>query len=377
LGRTVQSAAIRTTPGKRLVPAAPPRHPLLRYAAAPVTVGLAVALKFLLVPLVEQDTPFLLFSSAVLLTAWYGGLGPGLVATALAGLASNFFFIVPFYRLELAHPADRFRLAVFVVEGAFISALAAALHAAKRAADDNARLARALRRRVLDVAEHEMRRIGRDLHDGLGQLLTGTAFMSRALAKALSSGHDEARAADAQRIEQNVNRAVRWTRDLAAALAPVSVESGALPPALREMAARASEMFEVCCEFQADEPAGSAPLGVKDPHLSASQATHLYRIAQEAVSNAVRHGDAHNIRLRLATTGTLLRLSIEDDGSGFDAGDGTHPEGMGMHTMADRARMVGGTLAFGRAGLGGAAVVCTCPAALVQGSESEGGGSDR
>jgi signal transduction histidine kinase len=336
-------------------------------------VGVALGLKFLLVPLVERDTPFLLFSAAVLVAAWYGGLGPGLVAMALAALASNFFFIVPFYRFELAHPADRFRLAVFVAEGTFISALAAALHSAKRSADDNARQAQLLRRRVLDVAEHEMRRIGRDLHDGLGQLLTGTAFMSRALAGSLAGEGDEGSAADARRIEQHVNRAVRWTRDLAAELAPVSIESGALGSALAEMAARASEMFAIQCELDASH---DPPPGPQLP-LSPAQATHLYRIAQEAVSNAVRHGKAHHIRLRLNTTGRETRLSVEDDGAGFDAAfdaaDAKGTDGMGVHTMSDRAKMAGGTLSFGRAGLGGAAVVCTCPAAPARPGPQDGG----
>lgn len=358
-----------TIPGSRVFPAAPPRHPLLRYAAAPVTVGLAVGLKFLLVPLLEQDTPFLLFSGAVLLTAWYGGLGPGLVATTLAALASNYFFIVPFYRFELAHPADRFRLVAFVLEGAFISALAAALHAAKRAAEDNARQAQLLRRRVLDIAEHERQGIGRDLHDGLGQLLTGTAFMSRALAGTLAGVGDHAAAANARRIEQNVNQAVRWTHDLAMELAPVSIGPGALRPALREMACRASEMFGVRCDFD-------GPLSVSheaDQAMSPSQAAHLYRIAQEAVSNAVRHGEARNIRLRLETVGRMLRMSIEDDGPGFGDEGAPHAAGLGMHTMSDRARMVGGTLSLERAGLGGVAVVCTCPVAA---AGSDGGPND-
>src|SRR6476646_9265688 len=105
----------------KLVPPAPSRPLLLRYGAAIVTVVAALGLKFALVPLVEQETPFLLFFGAVLVATWYGGMGPGLLATALAALASNYFFMVPFYRFELATPAEKFRLAVFVAEGAFIS----------------------------------------------------------------------------------------------------------------------------------------------------------------------------------------------------------------------------------------------------------------
>jgi len=183
--------------------------------------------------------------------------------------------------------------------------------------------------------------------------------MSRALAGTLAGEGDHKRAADACRIEQNVNHAVRWTHDLAMELAPVSIGPGALRPALRDMAARASEMFGVRCDVDGlVQDSADVDLAMPPSH-----AAHLYRIAQEAVTNAVRHGDARNIRLSLEMTGTMLRMSIEDDGPGFGDGGDAHPDGMGMHTMSDRARMVGGTLSLGRAGLGGVAVVCTCPVA--------------
>ena len=116
--------------------------PVTRYGVAAAAVGLALLIKLLLDPLIEQDSPFLLFFSAVMVAALLGGLGAGLAATALAALASTFFFIFPYYSLGIADSGQALRLALFVCEGVLVSSLVAAMHAARRRAESSARRAR-------------------------------------------------------------------------------------------------------------------------------------------------------------------------------------------------------------------------------------------
>src|SRR3954451_25104427 len=160
----------------------PPRHAALdlaiRYGVAVLGVCLAVALKIILIPHMGQDAPSLIFFGTVMGIAWFGGFGPGALATVLAAIASNYFFTDPFYKFHFYDPAERWRSVLFMGEGLFISILCDKLMRARRRAEASEQAARRLERRILEVTEAEQGRIGRDLHDGLGQHLTGVAFLS-------------------------------------------------------------------------------------------------------------------------------------------------------------------------------------------------------
>ena len=182
---------------------------------------------------------------------------------------------------------------------------------------------------VLEISEREQQRIGQDLHDGLGQLLTGAAFMTKAMAGRLEK-LDANLAHEMQSITQIMNDCIRQSRELARGLQPVS-EAAELPSALAQMATQVEHLFQgVACRVQSAVLPPEVPVGV---------ATHLYRIAQEAVGNAVRHGQARHIELSLRTLGPAVRLMIRDDGKGIAARGG---DGMGLKTMSYRARAIGG-----------------------------------
>ena len=213
---------------------------------------------------------------------------------------------------------------------------------------------RRLEKEILNVSEQERRRIGQDLHDGLGQMLTGIGLLSQDVTRQLEEeGHE--RADDMAEITEHIKEADQYARDLSHGLIPVDVESSdpsALPEALRRLSTNAERLFDVTCDFQEVEAAQ-----VHDN----TTATHLYRIAQEAVNNAVRHGEADRIRLLLAAGDDQLRLQVRDDGAGFDAGDTAEADGMGVHIMNYRARIIGGTLDI-HSDLGeGTVVTCTVP----------------
>ncbi len=208
---------------------------------------------------------------------------------------------------------------------------------------------------ALEAAEQEARRIGRDLHDGLGQHLTGMAFLAKGLESSLNDrGLPEA--AEAHEIVTLVKEAVGHSRALAHGLAPVGVHGTDLAPALENLAGRTRQVFNIDCEFSGDDVAR-----VPDD----ATATAFYRIAQEATNNALKHGKASRISIALRTDDDDgLQLSIEDDGQGLPLARPT--EGLGLRLMKLRAETVGAKLAITSDGEAtGTRVECTLPVGAV------------
>jgi PAS domain S-box-containing protein len=211
-----------------------------------------------------------------------------------------------------------------------------------------------LERAILQAVNREQFRIGNDLHDGLGQELTGIALMLRGVAGRMQT-ECPALMPEIDGITKLVSNAVESTRALARGLSPVNLERGGLKDALEGLAMHARELYAVQVTF-AHRLQGAKPLA---PEL----ANHLYRIGQEAVRNAVRHGNARFIRLHLSVTRGKVRLVIADDGSGLPA-QALEAPGMGLKIMRYRARMVGGEVRFEAAEPQGTRVICECPLEL-------------
>jgi PAS domain S-box-containing protein len=186
---------------------------------------------------------------------------------------------------------------------------------------------------ILEISAREQRRIGQDLHDGLGQHLTGIAFMSKVLEEKLSD-KSLPEAVEAAQIVKMLNQAIDNTRQLARGLHPVAAEPLGLMSALKKWASEVEGLFHIGCSFQCEKP-----LQIHDANL----ATHLYRIAQEAVNNAIRHGKSRNIVIGLSGKNGTGSLTIQDDGEGFPEKQADHP-GVGLSIMNYRADMVGGSL---------------------------------
>lgn len=204
-----------------------------------------------------------------------------------------------------------------------------------------------LEREILEISDREQRRIGQDLHDGLCQELAGIELMSQALEQKIAA-RSKADAARAAEIAGHVRDAIRHTRLLARGLSPVTLDSEGLMSALHELAANTEKIFHVPCRFDC-QPA----VTVAD-HAAA---THLFRIAQEAVSNAVKHGKARHISLRLTRHRDRLKLVVSDDGVGLPE-PLPRGQGMGLRIMESRAAMIGGTLVAENDPSGGARVLC-------------------
>jgi two-component system, LuxR family, sensor kinase FixL len=219
-----------------------------------------------------------------------------------------------------------------------------------------------LERQILEISDREQRRIGQDLHDGLGQQLAGIGFLSKSLEQRLTK-KKVGESADARQIAQLVSEAIAQARGMAHGLHPVDLSATGLMSALRELASTVENTFRIPCTFKCEQPVLLSDTAV---------GTHIYRIAQEAVNNAIKHGKARYVWIVLLRARDTITASVRDDGIGFPE---VLPEkkGMGLQTMRYRAALIGATLSILRLPTGGTRVDCAVrePETVLQG-ETDG-----
>jgi len=203
---------------------------------------------------------------------------------------------------------------------------------------------------LLEITENERRRIGLDLHDDLGQQLSGLALMTKGLELKLSR-RAAPEATDATNVHNLVQRAMNHARDLAHDLATLNPKEGDLPSALDGLAIHAAELFKISCRFEGD--------GVL-PALDAKTASQLYKIAQEAVTNAFKHAKATKVSISLSNSSNKIVLTIQNDGLPFPRVK-SPTSGMGLRIMNYRANLIGASLDIKAAGPRGTRLVCSVP----------------
>jgi two-component system CheB/CheR fusion protein len=216
---------------------------------------------------------------------------------------------------------------------------------------------RRLEREVLEASTNEQRRIGHELHDGLCQQLTGIAFSTEILSRQLRDKAPDVMPR-VQKLADEVDQTIAHARTLARGLNPVEIHAESFVSSLEDLARKVSETFGVSCRFRSD----GDDTAVRD-NLTAS---HLYRIAQEAISNAVRHGQARHIELTLRAGAGGTTLTVTDDGKGLAAGAAAarphqKSEGIGLQTMAYRAKIINGILDVRPGPRRGVVVTCSIP----------------
>ncbi|MDB6110889.1 MAG: Integral rane sensor signal transduction histidine kinase [Pedosphaera sp.] len=209
---------------------------------------------------------------------------------------------------------------------------------------------RRLEKELLGISEREQRRIGHDLHDSLCQHLTGTALAGQVLGERLAE-KSLPEAAAAIHLVELVEEAIDLTRTLARGLHPTELEGEGFMDGFRELAANITERFQISCKFECSEAVRiNAPAG----------AIHLYRIAQESITNAIKHGKASQMIIRLDKENDLVRLMISDDGVGLPE-NARQGQGMGLRIMAYRASMIGASFSIESLPRRGTRVLCTLP----------------
>ena len=207
-----------------------------------------------------------------------------------------------------------------------------------------------LERALAEATHIEQLRLGQEIHDGLGQELTGLAYLASALATAAVRSNSPL-TADLQQLAQLAAQAIESTRAIARGVSPLTESRGSLVQSLRKLAASAASSHQAQIDFAATE---NAPLRLHWETLD-----HLHRIGQQALNNALQHSGATRITISLEIDAQLVRLEVTDDGCGFDPR--TTPKGRGLDGMRQRAAAIGGRLRVLKSKHGGTTLVCECP----------------
>jgi len=292
------------------------------------------------------------------LAAWFVGRGFGLVMSVLSVLvwiggdlaagaryanpliaAWNAFILVVFYLIVVW---------LLTSLRSFHRELEATVRQRTQALTQEMAERQRLEEEILRVSERERRSIGHDLHDSLCQHLTGTALAGQVLVERLAA-KSLPEAADAGKVVELVEEGITLARNLARGLYPVEMEAEGLMQAFRDLAANITKGARVRCVFECD-----APVLIHDD----AAATHLYRIAQEAVRNAIQHGKPKRIGITLGERGGFVTLTVEDDGIGIPETP-QKSDGLGLRIMAHRAAMIGGSFAIEPGPTGGTIVTCS------------------
>jgi signal transduction histidine kinase len=258
-------------------------------------------------------------------------------------------------RLARKAGSELYRTAISEVRGAQrtleakVAKRTAELRAANKELEKEIARRKGLEGEILEVSDREQQRLGQELHDGICQHLTAVAFMARSVALRLKN-HRVIEVDDVEKIAQLVNDAAADTRNLSRALHRVDVDSAGLIGALQDLVDR--EIWKTPCRLEVK----------RGFHIENDvAASHLYRIAREAVINANKHAQAREIVVELRRSRKEIALSITDDGVGFQ----TEPkltQGLGFHIMNYRARSIRGRLEIEIPKQGGTRVRCSLPA---------------
>ena len=328
------------------------RHWILRYSVAVLSVVAALGLKLLIDPLIMQETPFLFVFAAVIISAWYGGLGPGLLATVLATLTTDYFFLYPigsFSGLSL----ESAPLVAFFLEGTLASLLAAALRSSRQRAEQSARRARAnqdrLRKseqrirdlvgRILVAQEEERRRIAYEIHDGFTQM----AIVAYQLLQNFAGSYPQASVKATEELNETIDRleqTIIEARRVMSDLRPTILDDFGLAAALRHKVNMIQADRGIKVNYD-------AALGKE--RLPENVETTLFWIAQEALTNICKHAETKQAHVVLERLRRSIRLRIRDWGVGFGAaqetnGGGVRGQRVGLCSMRERAALLGGSL---------------------------------
>lgn len=304
--------------------------------------------------LTGYERPLLLFYLLpISLATWFGSFLGGLgiaAASIVAWISSDLAAGIPalgFWNVGMAFAS----YALFAGVLAKLRTLVEELD--RRVQERTAALRRAmverqrLDREIAQVADRQRHRLGQELHDSLGQHLTGTALAAQVLKEKLAL-RSASEAAEAEKLVRYVEQGIDLTRNLARGFFSPELDADGLTVALQGLAENTTERFGIDCVFE-----GEDSLRIHDSAV----ATQLYRIAQEAVANSIKHAAARRITIRLAMSPTELSLAISDDGIGIPDRL-PRSEGLGLQLMRHGASLAGASFDVRRNGLRGTIVTC-------------------
>jgi signal transduction histidine kinase len=287
------------------------------------------------------------------LATWFGSLILGLaivIVSVAASILSDLAAGTPaigFWNVGMALLSYALFAAVLSKLRALVRELDRRVHERTAALQREVAERQRLDQEIAQVADRERRRLGQDLHDSLGQHLTGAALAVQVLKEKLAA-RSAPEVPEAEKLVRYVEEGIDLTRNLARGFFSPELEADGLMMALQGLAENITERFRIPCVFEGDES-----VRIRD----SSVATQLYRIAQEAVMNSVKHAAAGRISIRLAKDGAKLCLTITDDGIGFPE-NLPQPQGLGLRLMRHSAALAGATFGVRRNDRGGTIATC-------------------
>jgi len=310
------------------------RHRWVAYPVSLVLVAVAVALTSLLWLVVDRPVSAPIFMAAIVVATLLGGLRAGIFASVVAGAALDYFFIQPFYQLTWARD-DLFRWIFFVAEGSFVSWITEKLRGATEELSRSREELRELSRHQQTLREDEQKRIARDIHDELGQMLTGLKLDIHLLRKKVDAISGNGISAALDDLSSHVDSTIGSVRRIASELRPSILDDFGLVAALEWQAGEFERKAGIECSFV------STVDGVDiEPEAGAA----IFRIAQEAFTNVARHADATKVEVTVSAANDELFVNIKDNGRGIDLDRLQKKRTLGIIGMRERARLIGASL---------------------------------
>lgn len=300
-----------------------------------------------------QVSFFMFYGPPIFFTAWFCDKKTALLVALLSGITwwwADFASGHPYLHNWHEGWEVVMRLGFFI----FVAIGSAALRARRDIAEARIALlehSRRLEKEIVTISERERERIGQDLHDGLCQYLAAIGCAAASLESDLDRAQLTEKAQQAGELRGLLQDAVTQTRNLARGLVPVETNANGLASALEELAFSITRLARIDCRFEQAEE-----VNITDE----TTATHLFRIAQEALNNAIKHANARNITMALGAHAKTITLEIRDDGVGIDkpsVGD----RGMGLNILQYRAHCLGGSVRVESLPEGGTLVACCVP----------------
>ena len=310
---------------------------VIRYGTALLLVAAALGMT-MLIWLFVKSLASPLFLVAIVIVAWKHGLRPGILATLLSGISIDYFFIAPEYQLSGALD-DMMRLIVFVAEGGFLCWLVTSRTNASKEIRESREQLRALSLRQQNLREEERKRIALEIHDELGQNLTGLKMDMHLLNQQIKTSGLECDSDETSSkmtdLMALVDQTILNVRRIATELRPPILDDLGLVAAIEWQTQEFQRRSGITCVLSTN---------VESVELDTEFSTAVFRIFQEALTNITRHAEAHTINVELKTQDNTLTLRVEDDGKGIEAKTLDNISSLGLLGMHERARLIGGQL---------------------------------
>lgn len=327
---------------------------VVRYGTALLLVAAALVLTLLIWRFI-QPIASPLFLAAIMISAWKKGLKPGVFATLLSGLVLDYMFIAPEYQLS-GTSDDVLRLFVFMLEGFVLCRLITwGTDAAEEISNSREQL-QALSLRQQTLREEERKRIALEIHDELGQALTGIKIETHFLKRKIDEIDNPLKSAEAGEKAEDllhlIDATIHTVRRIATELRPPILDDLGLVAAIEWQSQEFGRLTGISCLLS---------VNVEDIELEPETATAVFRIFQETLTNITRHAEANTITINLKKLNQKLTLRVEDDGKGMNADGSATNDSLGILGMRERARLIGGELEVFNGTENGTVVLLTAP----------------